>query len=113
MGNSDGRIWRAVGQRLMADAGSKLVLFIYELPDRHERKHRDYQDVREGRRAAFQVVADLTSDDMQLLQDRIFFVPSSDFFRWDGKIELAPDPYEGALSVVDDSDTDGLSWHQL
>lgn len=113
MGDSDGRIWRAVGQRLMADAGSKLVLFIYELPNRHERKHRKYQDVREERRAAFQKVAGLTSDDMQLLQDRIFFVPSSELFEWDGKIELAPDPCDGALPAEDDSDEGGLSWQQL
>ena len=113
MGNSDGRIWRAVGQRLMADAGSKLVLFIYELPNRHERKHRKYQDVREERRAAFQKVAGLTSDDMQLLQDRIFFVPSSELFDWGGKIELAPDPYAETRTVEDDSDEGGLSWQQL
>ena len=97
----------------MADAGSKLVLFIYELPSRHEHKHRECQVVREGRRAAFQKVAGLTSDDMQLLQDRVFFVPSTELFDWGGKIELGPDPYEGALSVEDGSDADGLSRHQL
>ena len=113
MGKSDGRIWRAVGQRLMANAGSKLVLFIYELPNRHERKHREYQDVREEWRVAFQKVAELTSDDMQLLRDRIFFVPSSELFDWGGKIELAPDPCDGALPAEDDSDEGGLSWQQL
>lgn len=113
MGKSDGRIWRAVGQRLMANAGSKLVLFIYELPNRHERKHREYQDVREEWRVAFQKVAELTSDDMQLLRDRIFFVPSSELFDWGGKIELAPDPYAETRTVEDDSDEGGLSWQQL
>lgn len=95
MGKTDGRIWRAIGGHLLHCSDSKLVLFVYDLPDRHGREHRKYQKVRESRREAFRQAADLSDEDMASLDERIFFVPSKDYFKWDDKIELGADPYEG------------------
>lgn len=94
MGKTDGRIWRAIGEHLVRHTDSKLVLFVYGLPDRHGREHRNYQRVREGARRAFQLAASLKDEAMASLDGRIFFVSSQDFFKMDGKLELGADPYD-------------------
>lgn len=92
MGKTDGRIWRAIAGHLLHYGGSKLVLFVCDLPDRHGREHRKYQRVREDKKKAFQQAAGLSDEDMTSLTGRIFFAPSGDFFKMSGKIELGVDP---------------------
>lgn len=94
MGKTDGRIWRAIGDRLIHYRDTKLVLFVYDLPYRHGYGHREYQAVRESWRGTFQQAAGLSDEDMASLDGRIFFVSSKDYFKWNGKIELRADPHE-------------------
>lgn len=88
MGETDARIWRLVGSRLINSERSKLVMFVHQLPDRHGTSHRQYQQMRESQRIAFQEVSGLKEDAMSKLKDRIFFVPSTDYFRMGGTIGL-------------------------
>lgn len=93
MGESDGRIWRSIGEHLKNDGYSKLVLFGYELPARSKHEHLRYQRAREAMKTDFQIAAELDDDAMDALRERIFFVPSQDYFKFSSLIELAPDPY--------------------
>lgn len=96
MGSTDGRIWRAMGKRLVDEPDVKLVLFIFGLGNRLGPNHTEYQTVRESSRHAFQNAASLNDEQMAKLEGRIFFVSSKDYFRVADTIGLGPDPFEDA-----------------
>lgn len=94
LGETDGRIWRSVGDRLVNSNHVKLVLFVYDMPDRNGGQHMEYLHSCEENRAKFQKAAGLDDAAMAELQDRIFFLPSRDLFKLRDKLELGEDFYE-------------------
>ena len=91
MGETDGRIWRQVGERLLGNPNAKMVLFVYGLPDRHGPEHLRYLRERDLQKNKFQMSAGLEDAEMETLECRIFLLPSCDFFKFADKIDIASD----------------------
>ena len=91
MGETDGRIWRLIGDRLIRNASVKLVLFAYGLPDRHGSEHMRYQRERETHKCKFLNASCLKDTDTDALDKRIYIVSSGDYFKFGDELNLGDD----------------------
>lgn len=86
LGETDKYIWREVGQKLLSDRQTFLVLFVHRMPDRLSGKSSTYQHKRDEALARFAQAAGIDEDDFENVQKRIVLLPSEKLFRFDKKL---------------------------